>query len=215
MNLLAIDTSTDTASVALLRDSELFCEEQTNQRAHAQFILPMIDKLMSKANFQMQHLDAVVFGCGPGSFTGLRIACSIAKGIGFAHDLPLIPVSSLVTIAWLIRQQKQCNLPVVTILDARMQEVYWSYFAKDEWKSEEHVNSVEEINLPEKQSLILAGVGIDLYWDKFTKAFKSQVIDTLAMQPNAKAMIEFVLYSELEPISAGQAQPVYVRNKVT
>ena len=95
MKLLAIDTSTEIASVALMIGNELTCEEQGSQKTHAQLLLPMIDKLMVDAGLQLNQLDGIIFGCGPGSFTGLRIACSIAKGLAYAHDLGLIPVSSL------------------------------------------------------------------------------------------------------------------------
>ncbi|CAM2941072.1 glycoprotease [Legionella steigerwaltii] len=216
MKLLAIDTSTETASVALLTGKELLCDEQSNQKTHAQFILPMIDKLMVNAGLQLNQLDAIVFGRGPGSFTGLRIACSIAKGLAYAHDLHLIPVSSLVAVAWSVRQQKQMNhAPVLAVLDARMQEMYWAYFAQDQWIAEEHVNPVHELSLPENQSVILAGVGADLYWDAFTPGVKSQISDKITVNPSAAAMIQFAQFSGLQFISAAQAQPVYVRNKVT
>lgn len=216
MKLLAIDTSTETASVALLTGNELLCDEQSNQKTHAQFILPMIDKLMVSSGLQMNQLDAIVFGRGPGSFTGLRIACSIAKGLAYAHDLQLIPVSSLVAIAWSIRQQKQMHhAPVLAVVDARMQEMYWAYFAPDQWTAEEHVNPVHELTLPEEQSIILAGAGVDLYWDEFTLEVKSQISDKITVNPSAEAMIQFAQFSGQKTISAAQAQPVYVRNKVT
>lgn len=103
--LLAIDASTDQASVALLINGVSISEEQGSQRTHAQILLPMIDKLLTEANSSLNQLDGIVFGCGPGSFTGLRIACSMAKGLAYAHDLPLIPVSSLAAIAWTARQK--------------------------------------------------------------------------------------------------------------
>ncbi|MCW8443330.1 tRNA (adenosine(37)-N6)-threonylcarbamoyltransferase complex dimerization subunit type 1 TsaB [Fluoribacter gormanii] len=216
MKLLAIDTSTETASVALSTGEELLCEEQSNQRTHAQFILPMIDKLMVTAGLQMNQLDAIVFGRGPGSFTGLRIACSIAKGLAYANDLQLIPVSSLVAIAWSVRQQKQMHhAPILAVLDARMHEMYWAYFAENQWEAEEHVTPVREISLPEKNPVLLAGAGIDLYWNDFTPEIKSQISDKITMNPSAAAMIQFALRSSQKPVSAAQAQPVYVRNKVT
>ncbi|KTD09256.1 glycoprotease [Legionella gratiana] len=216
MKLLAIDTSTEIASIALLTGKELLCDEQSNPKTHTQFILPMIDKLMVNAGLHMNQLDGIVFGRGPGSFTGLRIACSIAKGLAYAHDLGLIPVSNLVAIAWSVRQQRQgAHLPVLTVLDARMHEMYWAYFAKDQWMAEEKVNPVSEMSIPEEQSIILAGVGIDLYWENFTSKTKSQVSEKLLINPSAAAMIQFAQFSALKPVSAGAAHPVYIRNKVT
>ncbi|WP_115707047.1 tRNA (adenosine(37)-N6)-threonylcarbamoyltransferase complex dimerization subunit type 1 TsaB [Legionella sainthelensi] len=216
MKLLAIDTSTEMASIALLTGKELLCEEQSNPKTHAQFILPMINKLMVHAGLQMNQLDGIVFGRGPGSFTGLRIACSIAKGLAYAHDLGLIPVSNLAAIAWSARQQIQdSNLPVLTVLDARMHEMYWAYFAKDEWVAEERVNPVHEINILEEQSVVLAGVGVDLYWEDFTSNTKSLVNQQLLINPSAAAMIQLAQFSALQPVSAALAQPIYIRNKVT
>ncbi|HHT0593612.1 TPA: tRNA (adenosine(37)-N6)-threonylcarbamoyltransferase complex dimerization subunit type 1 TsaB [Legionella anisa] len=215
MNLLAIDTSTEIASLALLTGEALLCEEQSNQKTHAQFILPMIEKLMANADLQMSQLDAIVFGRGPGSFTGLRIACSIAKGLAYANDLSLIPVSSLVAIAWSVRQQMQRSTSVLAVLDARMHEMYWAYFAEDQWAAEEYVTPLHEVSLPEKRSVILAGVGIYSYWDDFTPGVKVQISDKLTVYPSAAAMIQFARFSAQKPIAAAQAQPVYVRNKVT
>ncbi|KTC88749.1 tRNA (adenosine(37)-N6)-threonylcarbamoyltransferase complex dimerization subunit type 1 TsaB [Fluoribacter dumoffii] len=215
MKLLAIDTSTETASVALLTGTELLCETQNNQRTHAQFILSMIDKVMVNAGVHMNQLDAIVFGRGPGSFTGLRIACSIAKGLAYANDLNLIPVSSLAAIAWSARQKQKSEIPVLAVLDARMQEMYWAYFPHNQWIAEEHVAPVHQLSLSVNEPVILAGVGIDLYWDEFVPEIKTQICEKITVNPAAEAMIQFALFSGQKSISAAQAQPVYVRNKVT
>ena len=98
MNLLAIDTSTDHATVALAFGNELLSEEQGSMRQHAQFLLPMVERLLTSASLSFSQLDGIVFGCGPGSFTGLRIACSVAKAFAFAHDL-------LAFIYWLYKRR--------------------------------------------------------------------------------------------------------------
>jgi tRNA threonylcarbamoyladenosine biosynthesis protein TsaB len=214
MKWLAIDTSTDMASVSLLHGEEVLCETQKNQKTHAQFILPMIDKLMANAGLLMNQLDAIVFGRGPGSFTGIRIACSVAKGLACAHDLGLIPVSNLSAIAWSVRQQVT-HLPVLAVMDARMNELYWAYFAQKEWDAEEQVNSVQEIYVPKDQPVALAGVGIDLYWEGFSKEIKSQCETRLTVYPSAASMLHYAQHLALKPIAATQAQPIYVRNKVT
>lgn len=216
MKLLAIDTSTEIASVAIMVDDELSCEEQGSQKTHAQLLLPLIDKLMVHAGLQMNQLDGIIFGCGPGSFTGLRIACSIAKGLAFAHDLGLIPVSSLGAIAWAARESEgDINLPVLAVLDARMHEMYWSYFAEGSLVSEDKVNAVQEIQLPEQKPVIIAGVGIDEYWPDFPQQIKSRITNKITQYPNAAAMIHLAQHAEIKPVSAAQAQPVYVRNQVT
>jgi tRNA threonylcarbamoyladenosine biosynthesis protein TsaB len=214
MKLLAIDTSTEVASVALMVGNEISCQEQPSQRMHAQLLLPMIDKLMIEADLKMNHLDGVIFGCGPGSFTGLRIACSIAKGLAYAHDLGVIPVGSLAAIAHAVRAQKP-HSAVLAVLDARMNELYWGYFLKDTFIAVDNVTKAQDIQLPNEESIVLAGIGIDVYWDCFPDSLKSQVSSRLPLYPNAAAMIRLALDAAIEPISAAAAAPVYVRNKVT
>jgi len=216
MKLLAIDTSTELASVAIMVGEEITCEEQDSQKTHPQLLLPMIDRLMVHAGLQMNQLDGIIFGCGPGSFTGLRIACSIAKGLAYAHDLGLIPVSSLASIAFAARElNNNMNLPILAVLDARMHELYWAYFAQDKLLAEDRVNAAPEIQLPTPQPVVLAGVGIDEYWPEFSDSIKSQIITKVTLYPNAAAMIRLAMSAEIKPVPAVQAEPVYVRNQVT
>lgn len=216
MNLLAIDTSTELASVALLLGDELLYKEQGGQRTHAQFLLTLIDDLLVDSGVLINQLDGIVFGCGPGSFTGLRIACSTAKGLAYAHDLKLIPVSSLTAIAWAARKHFSApETPVLAVLDARMQEMYWAYYPQGQWTAEEKVSSVSDIILPENQPIVLAGVGIDEYGANFSKTVKTQVTCQLNIHPGAAAMIELAKALDMPTVLAEDAQPVYVRNKVT
>ena len=216
MKLLAIDTSTEMASVALMVGTELSFEEQPSPKTHALSLLPIIDRLLVQSGIQINQLDAIVFGCGPGSFTGLRIACSISKGLAVAHDLGLIPVSSLGAIAYSARERAEhAESAVLAVVDARMQELYWSYFPPHALMATEQVNAVADIQIPHGQPVVLAGVGIDLYWHDFPQALKDQISSKLNLYPNAAAMIRLAIAAGMKPISAAQAQPVYVRNKVT
>ena len=215
-NLLAIDTSTEQASVALVVHGVSSCEEQGSQKTHAQVLLPMIDRLINNAGVHLNQLDGIIFGCGPGSFTGLRIACSIAKGLAYAQDLPLIPISSLAAIAWAARKELQEeNALVLSVLDARMNELYWSFFAELEYQAKEQVNKAEDIRIPTREPIVLAGGGIDLYWERLPESIKSLVRYKRPLFPSALAMIEMVSALGIKPISTAQAQPVYVRNQVT
>lgn len=216
MKLLAIDTSTELASVALLHRDELFCEKQDSQRTHAQFLLPMIDRLMSDSGLQLNQLDGVLFGSGPGSFTGLRIACSIAKGLAYAHDLDLIPVSSLAAIAWSARQvENSVSSAVLAVLDARMNELYWGYFPSEQWDVQPQVTAARLIRLPDDKPIILAGLGMSLYDAELSAQLKSQISSTIELYPNAGAMIQLALHVGLQAVPVAMAQPVYVRNQVT
>jgi tRNA threonylcarbamoyladenosine biosynthesis protein TsaB len=216
MNLLAIDTSTEKASVALFAQGVMTCEEQDGQKTQAQILLPLIDKLMVNAGLRLNQLDGIVFGCGPGSFTGLRVSCSMAKGLAYAHDLDLIPVSSLAAIAWSARKQiNDLKAPVLAVLDARMHELYWAYFGDATYSTTEQVSKAAFIELPETPPVVLAGVGIEAYWTELSESIKAQTRQQLNVFPSAVAMIEMACALKINPISVALAQPVYIRNQVT
>lgn len=218
MNLLAIDTSTELATVALAVGEEIFNEEQGSLRQHAQLLLPMIEKLLSKAALNCKQLDAIVFGCGPGSFTGLRIACSVAKGLAYAHDLPLYPVSSLAAIAYTVFQREQAlpqDTEVLAMIDARMQQLYWGCFKAGAFNAQEQVTAAASMRSEAKGSLVLAGVGFEAYLGELPHAIKEQVVAQHCVFPTAQAMIQMVQSGQLHALSAADALPVYVRNQVT
>ena len=218
MNLLAIDTSTELATVAIAAHGELYSEEQGCMRQHAQFLLPMIERLLSQASLSVSQLDGIVFGCGPGSFTGLRIACSVAKGLAYAHDLPLYPVSSLAAIASLVYQTELHQLSdagVLAMIDARMHQVYWGCFTSDAFSVEEQVSAVADIRLNMAKPLVLAGVGFELYAPQLPEEITKLIVKKCIIFPTALAMIHLVQGGQINAISAKEALPVYVRNQVT
>ncbi|KTC81634.1 tRNA (adenosine(37)-N6)-threonylcarbamoyltransferase complex dimerization subunit type 1 TsaB [Legionella brunensis] len=218
MNLLAIDTSTECASVALSINGELSSTEQGAQRQHARVLLPMIEQLLAEANVKLHQLDALVYGRGPGSFTGLRIACSIAKGLAYSHNLPLYPVSSLAAIAEEVFSQQDTtaeNTEVLTLIDARMNQVYWSCYAKNQRQAEEFVTDVSMLKLPSDSSLIIAGVGFEPYLEQLPNAIQERVIKKATVYPHAQTMIRLALSGTIKAISAAEALPVYVRNQIT
>nr|VFJ96912.1 MAG: tRNA threonylcarbamoyl adenosine modification protein YeaZ [Candidatus Kentron sp. H]VFJ97120.1 MAG: tRNA threonylcarbamoyl adenosine modification protein YeaZ [Candidatus Kentron sp. H]VFK02851.1 MAG: tRNA threonylcarbamoyl adenosine modification protein YeaZ [Candidatus Kentron sp. H] len=127
MKILAIDTATDACSVALHLDGEYWGRHELAPRQHAEILLPRIRELLSEAGLSLNHLDALAFGRGPGAFTGVRIATSVAQGLAFGADLPVVPISSLHALAqgaW--RERGERNL--LAALDARMGEVYWGAY---------------------------------------------------------------------------------------
>lgn len=133
-HILAIDTSTDACSVAVLTPTDIKQQSSIAAREHTQRLLPSVESLLAEMNLSLSQFDAIAFGVGPGSFTGLRIALSTSQGLAYGADLPLIPVSTLMTMA-----QTACRhgkVPaghmIVPMIDARMNEVYWSaYQAND------------------------------------------------------------------------------------
>lgn len=221
--LLAIDTSTSQASVALAIGDAMHHCEQGNIREHAQYLLPMIDQLLTQAGVTLSSLDGIVLGRGPGSFTGLRIACSVVKGLAYAHDMPIYPVSSLAAIAEAVFDEELKSVidenrvefgGVLTIIDARMQEVYWDYYTVDGAHLEERVSSVSAIKLPEQRPFILAGVGFEDYLCELPQVIQRHCIKHQTVFPNGQAMIRFVRAGRSSPVSAGEVLPIYVRNQV-
>lgn len=217
MNLLAIDTSTDRATVAIAVNGDIYSEEQQGLRQHAQLLLPMIDRLLAMSQLSCSQLDAIVFGCGPGSFTGLRIACSVAKGLAYAHDLPVYPVSSLAAIGFDVYQTEKSlasHTNVLTLIDARMQQVYWSFYTGPEFNTKEHVTAAADIVVPVSDSIILAGAGFESYTSHLPQVLQRAIIKQCPIFPNARAMIGLVKSGKISAVTAEEALPVYVRNQV-
>lgn len=218
MNLLAIDTSTERASVALLINGCYSRLEQTNQRQHAQWMLPMIEQLLSDAGLSITQLDGLVMGRGPGSFTGLRITCSLVQGLACAHDLPVYPVSSLAAIADEVFYQ-QPALPadqtVLTLIDARMNQVYWACYDSSDAEVLEQVSNMTDVYAADSKPLILAGAGYQHYIKDLSDAVAGQVIQELEIFPQAEAMLRLVAAGKIKPVTAEQALPVYIRNQIT
>lgn len=215
MKLLAIDTSTERATVAIVVNGKIYSEEQEGMRQHAKLLLPMIERLLELAELSCNQLDAIVFGCGPGSFTGLRVACSVAKGLAYANDLPLYPVSSLAAIAYEAYQTPVSGAHVLAMVDARMHQVYWGYFTGESFDVMAQVTSAPDIVLPSANPIILAGAGFEAYTTQLPKAVQSQIIKQSTIFPDAKAMIRLVQSGQIKAVSAEDALPVYVRDQVT
>jgi len=219
MNLLAIDTSTSCASVALEFNGAMFVEEAFEIREHARVLLAMVERVLSSSGVEIKHLDGIVFGEGPGSFTGLRIACSVAKGLAYAHDLPLYPVGSLLAIAAeAARQNKNqvslSNTSILAMLDARMNQVYWM-FDPESLKHTPYVSAAEDVCIPEHTSLCLAGVGYEAYFNLLPLQIREAIVCQYETFPRADAMIRVVQSGNIASVTADAAMPVYVRQHVT
>jgi tRNA threonylcarbamoyladenosine biosynthesis protein TsaB len=216
--LLAIDTSTHKASVAISDTQGIVLQESLeNQKAQAQNLLPIIARLLAKANLTISELDGIVFGRGPGSFTGLRIACSLAKGLAYAHNIPLIPVGSLSSIAHALRHTfpAYANTAVLAVLDARMQELYWGYFEPQNLQAEDRLSTASLLYLPDNKPVVLAGVGFESYLLGLTESVKKQLTESITIYPEAKFLIDLAKSNVFCAVSAADAKPIYVRNTVT
>ena len=222
--ILALDTSTEAGSVAIWQNGEVLEDFQLLPRQQAQALLPQIKGLLNKAGVSLGQLDALAFGRGPGSFTGLRIAAASIQGLALALDKPVIPVSTLEAMAWSAINQQGVS-KVLTLLDARMDEVYWCA-----WQAEagfpvalvaEQLSVPELVNLPEtlatQADWALVGSGA-CYFERLNAAvaarLKQQLPDIL---PSAKALVHLAhkAWQQGKWVDAADAIPVYLRDKVT
>ena len=125
--LLALDTATECCSAALLHDGTVTARSEVIPRQHAQRLLPMIEELLGERQLRLQDVDALVFGRGPGAFTGVRIATGMVQGLAFAADKPVIAVSNLAALAQRAWREHGAET-VAAAIDARMDEVYWGLY---------------------------------------------------------------------------------------
>lgn len=167
MKILAIETSTHACSVAINSEGDISEKYQFAPREHHQILLPMIDSLLAEASLSVSELDAIAFGCGPGSFTGIRIAASVTQGIAMSHDIPVMPISTLLIMAQTGYAQFGVT-HVIPCLDARMEEIYWCccQLGDDQLMQivdGEYCTKPHEIKIPTRERWIGLGDG----WEKY------------------------------------------------
>ena len=164
-NILAIETSSDACSLSLSFNDDDFHFHEILPKQHTERLLIEIKALLALANAQLQDLNAIAVGCGPGSFTGIRLACSIAQGLAFSNDLKTIQVSSLEVLARNINTQFGADR-IVSVVDARMQQLYVGEFLYSEGvlvTSDTFVIPVEEFKLSAyEENTFFVGDGCDL-----------------------------------------------------
>jgi tRNA threonylcarbamoyladenosine biosynthesis protein TsaB len=167
MKLLALDTATENCSAALLLGTRLLTREAQFARGHAEHILPMVDALLAEAGLGLAALTAIAFGRGPGSFTGVRLAASLAQGLAFGAELPVVPVSDLQALAQRGFDLDSSIERALVCHDARMQEVYWACFERrDGWAAPagpEHVGPPQSVRPPTGAQLAGFGGGFAAY----------------------------------------------------
>jgi tRNA threonylcarbamoyladenosine biosynthesis protein TsaB len=214
--ILAIETSSETASCALLRNGQVFARESSGVRTHSQAILPMIQELLEEAGIVLRDCEAIAFGAGPGSFTGVRTACGIAQGLGFGAGLPLVPVVTLDAMALACHQQFGGD-EVLAVLDARMNEVYWAQYRFDG----DIPVAVLAPALSAPQDVVPQGApaACGNGFAAYPEAFAGK---DFALAAHGEVMPRAVQIAQLGQagfraghlVPAAQAQPLYLRNKV-
>lgn len=220
MKLLAIDTATEACSAALHIDGVNTTKYEVAPRKHAELILTMIDELLAESSLSLGQLDALAFGRGPGAFTGVRIATGVIQGLALSVDCPVVPVSTLAALAQgAISDSKQ----IACAIDARMGEVYWGLYQANEDNimqlvGEETVCLPDAVHIPGSNGWLGVGSG----WETYGKELQTRLAGSLAGfrtgdYPSAEAICTLAVdaYQRGEVVDAAEAQPVYLRDKVT
>lgn len=215
--LLALDTATEACSVALLHDDRVLSHYEVIPRLHAQRLLPMIQTLIGEAGIALSAVDAIAFGRGPGAFTGVRIAVGVVQGLAFALQRPVLPVSTLATIAQRARREHGAT-QVAAAIDARMDEVYWGCYREHEGEmrllGSEAVLPPEQAGLPRDADGEWFGAGTGWgYAERIPLSVKG--VDA-GMLPHAEDLLRLATFAwqRGEALEADQAQPVYLRDNV-
>jgi tRNA threonylcarbamoyladenosine biosynthesis protein TsaB len=216
VKLLALDTATESCSAALLIDGAVSFREVEMERGHAERILPMIDQLLSEAAASLTDLDAIAFGRGPGSFTGVRLAATVTQGLAFGASLGVIPISDLQAVA---QRAMVTESRVLVCNDARMGEVYWGCYERGEGglarlEGEERVSKPGEVRLPSGWSTATpVGRGFIAYAEALPKPVDKSLLSYL---PHAREIARLAV-PELEAgrlLPPEAAVPIYLRDNV-
>ncbi|MFQ1685493.1 tRNA (adenosine(37)-N6)-threonylcarbamoyltransferase complex dimerization subunit type 1 TsaB [Aeromonas veronii] len=222
LKILAVDTATEACSAALLVGDKLFSRWEEAPRDHTRKILPMVQAVLEDAGISLSDLDAIAFGRGPGSFTGVRIGISVAQGLAFGAGVPLIGISTLAAMAQGAYRLDGAE-QVLTAIDARMNEVYFGRYelidgrmqlVGDEVVSEPA--ALVDVRGKLAGPVTCVGTGFETYGETL-----SGLADELAVSqvrfPAAEDMLPLARAAWLagEAVSVEQATPVYLRDKVT
>jgi tRNA threonylcarbamoyladenosine biosynthesis protein TsaB len=213
--IIAIETSAELASAALLHNGQVIAREASGVQTHSQSILPMVQELLLEAGLGLSQCDAVAFGAGPGSFTGVRTACGVAQGLAFGADLPVVPVGTLLAMAEACREQSGAS-SVLALMDARMGEVYWAqYWFDQEWRAMVEPTLSPVSAIVSVDQTVACGNALAAYSTAFANlpSFSEcrPSIMPHARQISRLAQIAFV---QGQYVAARDAQPIYLRNKV-
>ncbi|MBC7453590.1 MAG: tRNA (adenosine(37)-N6)-threonylcarbamoyltransferase complex dimerization subunit type 1 TsaB [Massilia sp.] len=225
--ILAIETSSELASCALLSGATLLARASSGVRTHSQAILPMVQDLLAEAGIGLRDCDAIAFGAGPGSFTGVRTACGIAQGLAFGAGLPVVPVVTLAAMALACHQHTGAT-EVLAVLDARMGEVYWAQYRYAGLWQEVVAPTLcvpsevmPMVSMPSMPSMILhaplaaCGNGFSAYPQAFSGGdFGATALMQVMPHASQVAQLALIELAAGRGVAPALAQPLYLRNKI-
>lgn len=214
MRILAIDTSTEQLSLALWQDGAILDHACPAEQRHSSLTVPLIQQLLAEAACSPQQLDAIAYPVGPGSFTGLRIGCGVAQGLGYALDKPLIGLSTLAALAASVDADQ-----VLACLDARMNQLYAGSYRRTAtgWENvlPDGLYNPDELPLPEEPGWHAVGNGFAAQPSLLSRASQLTMVDAQRL-PHARelAQLAAAAFQRGEAVPAAEAGLVYLRDKV-
>jgi len=219
--LLAIDTATSTCSVALATADRVDQLERDVGQRHSEHLLSMIDEVLAVRSTSLGECDAIAFGAGPGSFTGLRIACGVAQGLAYGIDRPVIPIGSLAAVALDVLARYPGLRTILVAQDARMGEVYWAVYRS----ATDRVAPIELVApaLAAPEDLVplamehavdaIAGTAIQAFGERL-RGYAGRRIDQVQGGAAAIARLALEAFAAGAAVDAALAAPLYVRDRV-
>ena len=216
MKILAFDTSTEWCTAALWSDGEVRSAEAHAVQTHSRILLPMVQNLLAEAGLTLSDLDGLAYGKGPGSFTGLRIACSVAQGLALGADLPVLGVTTLEAMA-----EETGEESVVSCLDARVGEIYGALMRREQGQWAALVGPAlfrpEAAPLPTEGDWFGCGSGFKAYSGILAERYAGRLIGIRPeVIPHARSIVRLAAprLGRGEGVAADVAEPYYVRDKV-
>ncbi|MDY6955459.1 MAG: tRNA (adenosine(37)-N6)-threonylcarbamoyltransferase complex dimerization subunit type 1 TsaB [Pseudomonadota bacterium] len=217
MRLLAIDGATERASVGVWSDDVGLYREREAQGGHGDWLLATVRELLDDSGYPLSSFDAIAFGCGPGSFTGLRVVAAVVQGLAFGADLGVIPVSDLEILAQ--DEAERGDGSILAALDARMGEIYWAAFSARAGQLvrlvDDTVGTPESLILPDSHGQWRAAGNA---WTAYGQRFCLRRIVPPAgdVLPSVRCLMRLAIprYETGAMVPAEVALPVYVRNRV-
>lgn len=221
MKIIALETTTEACSAALNIDGRVIERYRMAPREHNRIILPMIRELLDEAGLALREIDAIAFGRGPGSFTGVRIAAGVAQGLALSRELPLIPISTLAALS-LEALEENPDATALAAIDARIGEVYFGSFRVKMGDVLEPIDP-EVVILPDMVRTSSSGdrIGTGSGWMSYRNELAAalgqpDIMILVDRYPKASSIVrlaapEFRMGHLMDPAAI---EPVYLRNEV-
>lgn len=216
LNIIAIDASSAYCSLALWQNGIITDQDVFAGQRHSELLLPILQTLLDEAALSLCQIDGIAYGAGPGAFTGLRIACGVAQGLAFAHDIPVVGIITLEALAQQVNAQK-----VLAALDARMGELYFAAYTRTDqgWLTTHAPRLADPASVPAVQGegWVACGSGSDVYAAMFAERYAGHLLNVVPdLHPRAREIAHLAAgkFMRGEGVGAEHALPVYLRDKV-